>query len=192
MPIEVLGPVHHRCAMCGGSCQGAFVALSGDEEESRVRALAEGLGIPDPVVDGRLRQEGGACVFLDDARRCRIHETAGLEAKPMVCRQFPILAARTETTTRVGVDPACYHAMETWGSETAPASGGPLVATKSPLPPQQVHFEQVFLDETEDVHRLREALALLSDADFPARWHAHLAAFPLDACLLYTSDAADE
>jgi len=38
----------------------------------------------------RLAHRGnGACVFLTEQRRCRIHEVHGEEAKPLICRMFP-------------------------------------------------------------------------------------------------------
>lgn len=182
MPIEVLGPVQHRCAMCGGSCQGTYVRLLDDGERDRVHAIAEELDIPDPIVDGRLRHQGGSCVFLDPSNRCQIHTLHGLEAKPTLCRQFPLLAVRTNTTTRVGVDPACYHAMEAWNA-SPDVAGGALVAARVPLDDRQFAVEQQLLDATEELQTLREALSLLVDDGFLARWHAHLHAFPLETFL---------
>jgi lysine-N-methylase len=38
----------------------------------------------------------GSCVFLTDAGRCRIHEAFGADAKPFVCRLFPLQVVKTD------------------------------------------------------------------------------------------------
>jgi len=35
-------------------------------------------------------QADGACMFLDEAKRCRIHARFGEAAKPLACRLFPL------------------------------------------------------------------------------------------------------
>ena len=61
------------------------------------------MGIDQPFVNGVLRQtEEGRCVFLDETHLCRIHAQYGADAKPLICRQYPIVGVRTETGERQG------------------------------------------------------------------------------------------
>ena len=116
--VQELGGLHHKCAACGGSCQGAIVSLLGDAEIQRITVHGQALGIAEPVVDGRIRQEAGQCVFLSGESLCQIHAHYGPDQKPQLCRQFPIVAIRAEDGVRIGVDPACYHSWSGW--ETGP------------------------------------------------------------------------
>lgn len=105
LQVRVLDTPRHGCTGCGACCQGAVVHLL-DGEADLVEAQAAELGIPEPVIDGKLRASGGRCAFLDDQRRCRIHAHFGGNAKPLVCRQFPFVVVQTEDGLRAGIDPA--------------------------------------------------------------------------------------
>jgi Fe-S-cluster containining protein len=52
----------------------------------------------------------GSCVFLTDAGRCRIHEVFGADAKPLMCRQFPLQVVRTDREAVVTVARSCPSA----------------------------------------------------------------------------------
>jgi|CXWL01.1.fsa_nt_gi lysine-N-methylase len=58
------------------------------------------LGVAPVVRTGRSwalnKREGGACVFLDEQNRCRIHAEFGEAAKPLACRIFPFSVRPTE------------------------------------------------------------------------------------------------
>jgi len=95
---------------------GVRVRLVSDDEIARVRTLGAALGVHDPVDDGRIRFEAGACVFLD-ASGCRIHGAYGGAAKPAICRQYPLVLLDTGDERRVGIDPGCYTA---WATRAAP------------------------------------------------------------------------
>ncbi len=83
-------------------CRGAWVVVTPAEVE-RYRALGASrwytdIGAQhavdpfDPVAHGHFRirkRADGACGFLSEANRCRIHEELGGEAKPLACRVFP-------------------------------------------------------------------------------------------------------
>lgn len=131
--IEQHDGLRHACTRCGGSCQGVQVRLASDDERQRVQEQAVTLGVIDPIVDSGLRQDGGRCVFQGDDDLCRIHSRWGLFAKPLVCRQYPLVATRVGDDTRVGVDPGCFTHATTWqtGPETAVAS---LIVRPSALP----------------------------------------------------------
>ncbi len=115
--IQALSPLRHSCLGCGGSCHGVRVRLFPDEVAS-IENAAISLGVSDPIVDGRVRQDAGQCAFLDAHQRCRIHANLGSERKPRICKQYPIALVRTETEVRAGIDPGCYTAFQTW--HTAP------------------------------------------------------------------------
>jgi Fe-S-cluster containining protein len=134
----------HACSTCGGSCQGVIISLMDDEEVERIERLGGELGVRDAVVDGRLQLIDGHCVFLGEDNLCRIHKRFGLEAKPTVCRQFPMVAIRAEEGLRIGVDPACYSAFSSM-EDGPPVASGALVATASRLDERQLEFERKFL-----------------------------------------------
>jgi Fe-S-cluster containining protein len=149
MAIEVLGPLRHTCLLSGGCCQGHFVHVSG-EEAARVTALAPALGVDDPIVDGQLRRAGGRCAFLGDDNLCRIHATFGAEAKPIVCRQYPIVAIRVDGDVRIGVDPGCLTGWKTWDS--APElDAGRFVATQRDIDPRFLPIEDAILEMADDL-----------------------------------------
>ncbi len=141
---EQPAPLRHACDACGGSCQGVIIAFMGEGEAQRVRALGEELQVADPVIEGRLRLEDGHCVFLGQDHLCRIHGAFGMDAKPTVCKQFPMVALRANGVLRVGIDPACYASFST--SATGPlVASGSLVASTSTLHGRQAEFEQKLL-----------------------------------------------
>lgn len=80
-------------------------------EAEGIVAAAAALGVADPVVEGALRRVDGACVFLDEAGRCRVHTTFGAAAKPAICRQYPLVRVRVGGGERWGIDPGCYRAL---------------------------------------------------------------------------------
>jgi lysine-N-methylase len=52
----------------------------------------------------------GSCVFLTSAGRCRIHEVFGADAKPLMCRQFPMQVVRTDREAVATVARSCPSA----------------------------------------------------------------------------------
>lgn len=112
MRTLALGPIRHACHACGHCCTGWRVKVA-DSERERILRHGASLGVADPIVDGTLRTDAGRCVFLDDARRCRIHAAFGPTEKPGVCQVFPRVAIATEDAIRIGADPGC---SSTWRS----------------------------------------------------------------------------
>ncbi|MCC6622493.1 MAG: YkgJ family cysteine cluster protein [Deltaproteobacteria bacterium] len=125
--LDALGPLRHACHACGTCCEGWKVELVDRAEAARIERAALQLGIDRPIEGGALRQVDGRCVFLTDARLCRIHGELGAEVKPRVCQQFPKRATLTEAGYRVGLDPACTSTERTWRT-------GPIL---EPLPAMQ-------------------------------------------------------
>lgn len=186
--IEVLGDLRHVCHESGGCCQGHVAVLSTDEVD-RVRELAGTVGVTVPVRDDALAQVDGVCAFLDASRLCRIHSTFGYDAKPKTCRQYPLVAVRTEAEVRVGIDPGCLSAWKSWetGPRVAPDN---LVASRVTAPGAVRAFESQLLDRL-GVQGLgvAEALSLLTGelcqegrlpANFARRWLVHLKERRLD------------
>ena len=52
----------------------------------------------------------GSCVFLTPAGRCRIHEQFGADAKPLMCRQFPLQVVVTDRAATATVVRSCPSA----------------------------------------------------------------------------------
>ena len=109
LPCRVLAPLRHRCGGCGGSCESVLVSLPEAEARALVLAQACELGIPEPIVEGRLRREGAGCAMLDEGGACRIHARFGGAAKPATCQQYPLVVLETESGVRAGIDPGCFH-----------------------------------------------------------------------------------
>lgn len=123
--ILALRPLRHACHLCGSCCTGWHVRLTGPEEQALIVEQAAALGIADPLIDTTIRHVKGRCVFLSEESRCLIHERFGADAKPLVCRQFPRRATLAEDGLRVGIDPACTSAHQSWrdGPEVQPLVG---------------------------------------------------------------------
>jgi len=169
-------PLTHTCARCGGSCRGVIVRLL-PGEEAGIREVAARLGVADPVIEGALRRQDGACAFLDEAG-CRIHARFGAAAKPTICRQYPLVAVVTERGTRIGLDPGCYAG---WREGGDPVSTEGAVGPRLELPPPGVAAEQAVLGLLEGA--LGQALGALVEEPledglpprFLARWRQRLA-----------------
>ena len=145
MSIEVLSPLRHRCLNCGGCCHAVQVPLTPEEAE-RVSALGQPMGISDPVDSERqLRFEAGRCLFQSADQTCRIHGQHGLQAKPLLCQQYPLVITRTEKGLRAGVDPGCYLGWRTWrdGEAISPRSAAVL---ERELAPNEAAQEERLLD----------------------------------------------
>ncbi|MBH22971.1 MAG: hypothetical protein CMH57_00660 [Myxococcales bacterium] len=122
-------PLRHRCLGCGRSCQGHIIGPLEPEFIERVPDILATLQplypeLTDEVLVPMERDSGAtahrlafgrarACVFLGDDGLCRIHKHIGPEAKPAMCRFFPIRLVQTEDGFRVGIS-RCYEAHKTY------------------------------------------------------------------------------
>ena len=131
MSIELLGTLRHKCLQCGGICYSTVPLRS--EEVENIEKNARKLGISKPIDGHHLRRIDGRCVFLAKDRRCKLHSRFGAEAKPVICRQFPVVSIRAEASVRVGVDPGCLMTSRSWrdGPQLVPEQ---LLASKVGLP----------------------------------------------------------
>lgn len=140
-----IGSLRQACLGCGGSCHGVNVRAVDADEQARIDTFAVALGVNAPWLDGRLRRNADdGCVFLDAFQRCRIHATYGSDAKPVICRQYPLVAVDVGGELRLGVDPGCYRHAETWRS-AEPLEAGRLRAQRILLEGDDVQAEAALL-----------------------------------------------
>ncbi len=164
----MLHELRHACQRCGASCTGHRVLLQAGEAERMVRYGGE-LGIPEPLEGGTLRQVDGRCVFLTGDRLCAVHARAGLAAKPLACRQYPLVVVRAEDEVRVGLDPGCLTTWQSWRS-------GPVVtperalAARVVLPGDQQAEEAGVLRLCETADTVRALVEALAGPDWIDAW----------------------
>jgi len=153
-------------------------------------ARAASLSLADPVVDGRLRKVGGVCVFLGEDRGCRLHTSFGAEAKPAVCRQYPLVLIRTEAgALRVGLDPGCLSTWRVW-REAPEVELDRMVVSRVELTAAQARAEETLLSMCDAPGaNMGSLLGALTGAPgrFPAavmaRWVRHLQGLDLAGIL---------
>lgn len=98
IPLTVLMPKiptqRWSCHSCGDCCRGLVGFLFADER-ARIdeQGWSERMAEAPYVKLGRgwalNKRPDGACVFLDDHNKCKIHAEYGEDAKPLSCRVFP-------------------------------------------------------------------------------------------------------
>lgn len=179
--------LRHACRQCGGSCQGVEVALTGEDEAQRILQQAGVLGVSEPLNGRRLRRVGGRCVFLADDGLCRIHAKWGLLAKPLVCRQYPLVVLDADGEQRIGIDPGCFTHSQTWRS--GPSIGNqPAAVSRVALPAAAKPLEQrvlALIDGSRDL--ITPLAALTGETEWPTaylhRWIAALQRIDLPSLL---------
>lgn len=197
-PLRHLPVIQHwDCHGCTHCCQEYQINVT-DEERSRIEAQgwdqdAALAGTPLFVRVGAWwsrrfalnQRPSGACVFLNEQGRCRIHERFGAEAKPLACRLYPFMLIPAGKEWRVGLrfscpsaaanrgQPAAEHRLDFQAREFAQQTGvRPDAVAPPPLRPGQqvdwsdlVRFTETLLGLLEDrrlpfERRLRQGLAL--------------------------------
>lgn len=108
--IAVRPGVRFTCHADGLCCSDIHVLgpLS-DEELIPLRALGRKIVGRDASVGGwafRVEQRG-ACSFLVEDNRCRVHATLGAELKPATCRRFPFYFVETPLGLRAATSHRC-------------------------------------------------------------------------------------
>ena len=125
------------CSQCGRCCRGFDVVVSAAEVELYQRRNAanwfRGPGgdqsepfeaMPEPGFHRIRKREDGACGFLSDDNRCRIHEELGAAKKPLTCRLFPYSFHASGNSVIVAASFNC---------PTIAANEGPLTASADSL-----------------------------------------------------------
>lgn len=118
-PLAVLPGYRLHCTG-RGSCCATYGSIPFSSAERRradaaVPDVAEELGrhrfLPlhgaEPAALRAVTTSNGACAYLDDGRRCRIHAQAGAEAKPRTCQAFPAQMVDDGEVVRVSVAVEC-------------------------------------------------------------------------------------
>ncbi|HEX4610769.1 MAG TPA: YkgJ family cysteine cluster protein, partial [Urbifossiella sp.] len=173
---------------CASCCRSYSIPVSADEQK-RIEAQdwdADPVlkGTPFFLPDGHgtklNHRPDGACVFLGDDNRCRIHAKFGSAAKPLACRVYPFLLVPAGDHWRVGLRYACPSAAANDGRpldshlpevrEYAALLGADQPAAKDRPP---VPLRDGTVVPWDDVLRITGAVAkLLGDTDIPLerRW----------------------
>jgi lysine-N-methylase len=147
LPIRHLPVVQNwDCQGCSKCCREYEITLT-DEERHRIEEQGwerhpDFRGVPLFVRKGRWwkpqyrlnHRANGACVFLSEQGRCRIHEQFGAAAKPLACRLYPFVLVPAVDHWRVGLRYACPAA--------ASNEGRPLAEHKSELDDYAAILEQ--------------------------------------------------
>src|SRR5438552_13351854 len=127
-------PVRHLPVLQNWDCHGCtnccrkFIVHVTDEERRRIaeqgwESEPELGGVPLFAREGPwwarrhhlTHQPDGACVFLSEQGRCRIHERFGADAKPLACRLYPFILVPAGDHWRVGLRFACPSAAANKG-----------------------------------------------------------------------------
>ena len=131
LPIQPLPMIERwSCHQCGVCCRGSVVPLSADDvarlQSQKWQDRPEYRGIPVMVRQTWLGHEyrlaqrpDGSCVFLDADGLCRIHKELGFDAKPLVCRMFPLQIVPRDNTAVLTLRRACPSAAEDKGQAVA-------------------------------------------------------------------------
>lgn len=120
--LEISPEVHFTCQQCGDCCRGLMVPLL-PEEKARLEGIDWGeisprlagktLFVENPGLSlessprFRLAKLGVGCAFLEEDGRCLIHERLGYEAKPLICRLFPLVLVETPSEVVASASFAC-------------------------------------------------------------------------------------
>ena len=141
MSVRALMQPRHDCSSCGTCCHNVVVRFVDAEERDRITAIARELGLADGVDGEKIVKDGAVCPFLEDGWKCRIHARFGMEAKPLICRSFPLVVTETESGPRIGIDPAS-RAFRTTRHTGSPLQHIGLPPNEQAVPAPQAHFEQ--------------------------------------------------
>ncbi|MHB1161972.1 MAG: YkgJ family cysteine cluster protein [Chloroflexota bacterium] len=120
--LEISPEVCFTCQQCGDCCRGMAVSLLPEEKErleevdwggvsSRLAGkplFVETPGLsPDSPPRFHLAKLEADCIFLEGDGRCLIHRQLGYDAKPLVCRLFPLALVESPDETVVSASFAC-------------------------------------------------------------------------------------
>jgi len=120
------GYQRYSCHSCGQCCRGLFEIRVTPEEQARI--AGQGWAAR-PELDGRPlfrevagevalnHRPDGACVFLDDDNRCRIHAEFGESTKPLPCRLYPFVFVPDGEQVRVDLRFDCPSVAGNRGRE---------------------------------------------------------------------------
>jgi Fe-S-cluster containining protein len=136
-PVHLPDNARFSCQSCGRCCQGWSVPVDAATVDRLRRhdwgaepfERAPGAGKP-----YRTRLVDGRCFFLDSENRCRIHKELAYEAKPPVCRSFPL------TVLEVGGQR--YARLSFWCPTVTANTGKPIDHQSSWIKETAKHTDQ--------------------------------------------------
>lgn len=126
--LEIPAAQNWSCHACTDCCRHHLVVPLSAQERERLEkqgwTQADGVDPARMIVSGlnqqRLgHQADGACVFLDAAKRCRIHAKFGEAAKPLACRLYPLVIYPAGRKVFVGLRFSCPSAAANLGQPLA-------------------------------------------------------------------------
>ncbi|HEX5103617.1 MAG TPA: YkgJ family cysteine cluster protein, partial [Pirellulaceae bacterium] len=131
LPLKPL-PIVERwsCHQCGVCCRGSIVPLSpADLARLKEQGWAEHPDFRGTAITTReswlggehrlAHREDGSCVFLLPDGLCRIHKELGFDAKPLICRTFPLQVVPRDNAAIVTIRRACPSAAADRGQPVA-------------------------------------------------------------------------
>jgi lysine-N-methylase len=128
LPIITL-PMAERwdCHQCGVCCRGSIVPLDEEDlrklQEQKWEEHSDYRGVAVTAAGDRrgrkqlAKRVDGSCVFLMDDGLCRIHKEFGFDAKPLVCRMFPLQLVPRDKQAVLTIRRACPSAAADKGRE---------------------------------------------------------------------------
>ena len=121
----------YECIGCGDCCRGRFAIRITQQDRERIEA--QGWGNDELDLQGKplflpvgnnafqlAHDKQGACVFLTEDNKCRIHARFGESAKPLACRLYPFRYIPIGTQLRIDVRFDCPATAQNIGR---PVSG---------------------------------------------------------------------
>lgn len=122
LPLRSLPIVEHwDCHSCARCCRGSIIPLTQEDlakivsqrwhEQPEFRGSR--IVVRRSLANRQLilaKRPDGACVFLMDDGRCRIHLEHGLEAKPIVCQTYPLQLVPHDTAAYFPLRRSCPSA----------------------------------------------------------------------------------
>jgi lysine-N-methylase len=150
--LPVIDGQRWSCHSCGLCCR-TLVGHLTDEERTRLdeQGWAQQLGVAPYVKIGRgwalNKQPDGACVFLDEQNRCKIHAKFGEADKPLACRIFPFSVRPVRGAWQASLRFDCPSTTASKGQTIAGHRGwlSELV--------RQLDHDESAEDDTADFHR---------------------------------------
>jgi lysine-N-methylase len=122
MALRTLPIIEHwDCHNCGICCYGNIIRLD-DDDRARLKAQR---WEDDPDYRGKrtiarhgllkksytlVQRRDGGCIFLTAQGRCRIHEVHGYDAKPRICKTFPLQIVPVENGALLTTRRSCPSA----------------------------------------------------------------------------------
>jgi len=186
LPIRTLPILEHwDCQQCGQCCRGSLVRLD-EEDLARLREQhweeqPEFRGVRTVASHGLfqkthtlVQKPDGSCVFLTAEGRCRIHELHGFDAKPRICRLFPLQLVPLDNVALLTMRRCCPSAAADTGRPVTKqrAEGRPFLPPdeQETAPPKILRRWGRDWNDVRLVHGALERL--MSDRRFPLvrRW----------------------